>query len=83
MKIATRDIYDSIKVQKSIPAVPLHRMDKISRNLTLALLEENASERIPMHQWKKQEVMLPILNTARRNITLHTSHDLNIGDIKR
>ena len=51
IKIATRDIYDSIRVQKSIPAVPLHRMDKISRNLTVSLLEETAAERIPMREW--------------------------------
>lgn len=58
-------------------------MDKISRNLTVSLLEESANERIPMREWKRQEVMLPILNTAKRNITLHTSVDLASGDIQK
>lgn len=58
-------------------------MDKISRNLTESLIAENAQQRIPMRDWQKQEVMLPILNTAKRNITLHTSVDLSIGDIQR
>lgn len=61
--------------------MPLHRMDTISRNLTESLIEENAAERIPMREWEKQEVMLPILNTAKRNITLHTSADLSVADI--
>ena len=51
IKIATRDIYDSVRVQRSIPPVPLHRMDTISRNLTESLIAENAEERIPMRDW--------------------------------
>ena len=42
IKIATRDLYEQIRVKKGIPSVPLHRMDKISRNLTESLLEKNA-----------------------------------------
>ena len=51
IKIATGEIYDSIRVKRGIPSVPLHRMDKISRNLTESLLEKNAQERIPMRDW--------------------------------
>ena len=29
IKIATKDIYDSIRVKKTIPDVPIHRMDEI------------------------------------------------------
>ena len=29
MKIATKDIYDSIRVKNTIPDVPIHRMDEI------------------------------------------------------
>ena len=29
IKIATREIYDSIRVKKTIPDVPIHRMDEI------------------------------------------------------
>mmetsp|Transcript_2816 Transcript_2816/g.3374 ORF Transcript_2816/g.3374 Transcript_2816/m.3374 type:complete len:114 (+) Transcript_2816:222-563(+) len=76
IKIALKDIYQSIKGQKSIPPVALHRMDKITRNLTESLLEETAGERVKMSEWKKQEVMLPILNTVHRNVTLHTTEDL-------
>ena len=51
IKITTGEIYDSIRVKRGIPSVPLHRMDKISRNLTESLLEKNAQERIPMRDW--------------------------------
>lgn len=45
IKIALKDIYKSVRGQRSIPPVPLHRMDKITRNLTESLLEETAAER--------------------------------------
>ena len=76
IKISLKDIYASIRGQRSIPPVPLHRMDKITRRLAESLIEETAAERAKMSEWKKQEVMLPILNTVHRNITLHTSEDL-------
>ena len=36
-----------------------------------------------MRDWENQEVMLPILNRAKRNVTLHTSVDLCNVNIQR
>lgn len=58
-------------------------MDKITRNLTESLLEDTAAERTRQSEWQRQEVMLPILNTVHRNVTLHTSKDLKTTDIHK
>ena len=44
-----RNVYDSIKAQKCIPAVPLKLLDQTSRDLTVSLMEENAFERNNRH----------------------------------
>ena len=36
--VATKDIYEAVREQKTIPDVPLHRMDEIHRNLAESLL---------------------------------------------
>lgn len=53
INIALKDIYKTVRAQQSVPPVPLHRMDKVTRNFTESLLEETAAERIKMSEWKK------------------------------
>jgi len=83
IKVALKDIYKSVRGLRSIPPVALHRMDKITRNLTESLIEETSSVRAKQSEWEKQDVMLPILNTVHRNMTLHTSANLQTTNINK
>ena len=65
-KMKTRDLYKQITEDRSIPDVPIHMMDDIQKNLALHLLEIEQQRRIPMSEWRKKSIMLPILNTSDR-----------------
>ena len=82
-KVKTQDLYDQIRKKKTMPSVPLHRMDEISRNLAESLLNRTADEPVPQKEWKQMEVMLPILNAANRSSTLHSTHALCSDDIQK
>ena len=51
-KVKTSDLYDEIRTKRTMPSVPLHRMDEISRNLAEKLLNRTAEERVPYKDWQ-------------------------------
>ena len=81
-QLKSLEVHKTIKHDRTIPEVPLHKMDKLTRHIAQSLLEEVGNERVKDSEWRKQEVMLPILNTFNKNIELHSSLDLNSEDIR-
>ena len=79
----TSDLYDEIRKKRTMPSVPLHMMDEISRNLAESLLDRTAGEKVPHKEWKQQNVMLPILNAVNHQSTLHSTHALCSDDIQK
>ena len=45
-------MYDEIREKRTMPNVPLHKMDEISRNLAECLINRTEHERIPYKEWK-------------------------------
>ena len=65
-RVKVSELYDEIREKKTMPNVPLHMMDEISKNLAECLINRTAHERAPYKDWKNQDVMLPILNAENR-----------------
>ena len=81
-RVKVSQLYDEIREKKTMPNVPLHIMDEISKNLAECLINRTAHERIPYKEWKNQDVMLPILNAENRQNTLHSTQALCSDNIQ-
>ena len=81
-RVKVSQLYDEIREKKTMPNVPLHKMDEISKNLAECLINRTAHERIPYKEWKNQDVMLPILNAENRQNTLHSTQALCSDNIQ-
>jgi hypothetical protein len=80
--LSKKEIEVAFKKNKTSPRVPIHKMDMVYKNVTKSLIAEVDKKKEKESIWGNTKIMLPILNTKKRDKTLHCSENLTLDNIK-